>query len=83
MFANNKELFDFINSLSEKLNLIGEEEWSLAFKKSMSISFMPGELLGEVKLTLKKFQKTRIPRKLNLEKEINAAIESLDQTLDR
>jgi hypothetical protein len=83
MFKNNKELFDFINDIITRLQATGEDGWSNAFKNAMAISFMPGELLGEVRLTLGNFQKTDIPTRLNLEREMEAAIEALDQTLNR
>lgn len=83
MFTSNKDLFDFINNLIKRLQAIGENDWSDAFKNAMLISFMPGELLGEVRLTLRNFQETDIPKQLNLEREIKAAIEALDLALNR
>lgn len=83
MFNNNKDLFNFIMELRERLQEIGEDDWSNIFKNAMSISFMPGELLGEMRLTLRNFQKTEIPKHLNLEREVKAALDALDQALDR
>jgi hypothetical protein len=83
MFSNNKELFDFISSLIKKLQGINEDDWSEAFKNAMAISFMPGEILGEVRLTLINFKNTDLPKRLNLEQEINNAIKSLDQALSK
>lgn len=81
MFSSNKELFEFINSLIKKLDSIGETQWSIAFSDAIHISFMPGELLGAIRFTLRKFQKTKIPARLDIEKEISGAIDSLDKAL--
>jgi hypothetical protein len=51
MFTNNTELFIFIKDLMEKLQSIQENDWSDTFKNAIAISFMPGEILGEVRLT--------------------------------
>ena len=79
MFSSNKELFEFINSLIKKLEAASEAQWSIAFDDAIHISFMPGELLGAIRHTLINFQKTELPTKLNIEKEISGAIESLDK----
>ncbi|HEU0296346.1 MAG TPA: hypothetical protein VFR47_26655 [Anaerolineales bacterium] len=81
MFANNRELFDFIRSLVEKLDTIEENQWSSSFKDAMNISFMPGEVLGELRGTLRNFKETKFPKQLNVETEIEAALESLDEAL--
>ncbi len=81
MFSSNKELFEFINFLIKKLDSIGEAQWSIAFSDAIHISFMPGELLGAIRFTLRKFQKTEIPARLDIEKEISGAIDSLDKAL--
>ena len=78
MFANNKELFVFIRSLIERLDTAGEIQWSSSFKKAMNISFMPGEVLGELRSALRSFKKTKIPEQLNLVKEVDAALNNLD-----
>ncbi len=83
MFENNQELIAFIKELIEKLQAIGEGDWANAFENALAISFMPGELLGAVRNSLRSFSKTEFPDRLNLEWEINAAIEALDQALNR
>lgn len=82
MFANNRELFDFIRSLIDKLNAAKEFQWSSSFDDALNISFMPGEVLGALQSTLRRFRKTtKIPEQLNLVKEIDKALESLDEAL--
>ncbi len=83
MLSSNKELFDFINKLIIKLQEINEENWSKAFKNAMAISFMPGEILGEIRLTLTNFKNTDLPKQLKIEEEINDAIKSLDAALNK
>lgn len=79
MFANNRELFDFIRLLVEKLDAIGEFQWSASLRDAMNISFMPGEVLGALKGTLRDFRKRKIPKQLNLVKEIDTALKRLDE----
>ena len=81
MFSSNKDLFDFIRSLVEKLDSIGEKQWSIEFREAMNISFMPGEVFGAILTTLNRFIKTEIPQKLNIETELHGAVASLNKAL--
>lgn len=81
IFLDNSDLVKFINVLIEELKKLGEETWAIRFQDALSISFMPGELLGAIRLALLGFQKTQLPQKTNLELDINEAIKVLDDTL--
>ena len=78
-FANNSELFQFINSTIEGLHKINEDTWAYEFRNAMQISFMPGEVLGALLTTLLNFQKTTIPQKMQIERDIQLAIDALDE----
>ena len=80
-FSNNSDLFQFINTLIDELKKNQEPHWVSEFENAMAVSFMPGELLGALRLTLLKFQKTKIPKKLKLSKDIQEAIRVLDEAL--
>ena len=81
MFSNNREFYDFINSLIKKLESVGEIYWSIEFSKAINISLMIGEVFGATRFTLKRFQETNIPSRLGIEKEIQNSIASLDKAL--
>jgi len=81
MFANNKEFFENISLLIEKIEAAGEIQWGSELRDAMNISFMPGEIFGAIRMTLTKFQNTKIPAQLNIEKEINEIVESLNEIL--
>ncbi len=83
MFSNNKDLFDFINNLIKRLEDKNENYWSNEFRQALNMSFMPGELLGEVRKTLLEFQKTQLPKQMDLVNEIRTAIHDLDRALGR
>lgn len=78
---SNTEIFVFLNSLIEKLEKDGEDQWVSNFRDAMAISFMPGELYREIRLVLKNFRKTWLPRKLKVMEELDNAIESLDKII--
>jgi hypothetical protein len=80
-FSSNSDLFQFINFLIQELKKINEDHWTSEFKNALSISVMPGELLGALRLTLLKFQKTDFPKKLKVDKDIREAIKELDKAL--
>jgi len=79
-FSNNSELFQFINSTIDELHKINEGTWASEFRNAMMISFMPGEVLGALLTTLLNFQKTTIPQKIQIEKDVQQAIDALDET---
>jgi hypothetical protein len=80
-FSSNSDLFNFISKLIGDLRNVDENKWASEFQEAMSISFMPGEILGALRLTLLKFQKTRVPKKMKLDIDIREAIKSLDNVL--
>ena len=80
-FSSNSDLFQFINFLIEELKKINEDYWISEFKNALSISVIPGELLGALQLTLFKFQKTEFHKKLKVDKDIREAVKELDKAL--
>ena len=76
---NNEDLYTTIESLIIELRAAGEEAWSSALNDAMSISTVPGEILGEIKLQLKKLRASRVPDGLNLKSQIDEAISYLDR----
>lgn len=48
MISNNSELYDTVRSLIRQLTAAGEVKWSFALSDALSISSVPGEVLGEI-----------------------------------
>ena len=82
MFSNNQEFYAYIEALCQKLTLANEEKWSKALRDAMAISSLSGEVLGELRLTLKKLQETQIPLRLGIKDEIRDIIRGLDKILN-
>ena len=54
MITNNQELFSHVQKLIEQLNTLGEVNNAADLKSSMSISSMPTEILGEIRISAKR-----------------------------
>jgi hypothetical protein len=81
MISNNYELYESIGSLSQKLRSFGEERWSSLLDDALSISSLPGEILGEIRLQLFNLCDTEIPARLELKAQIDESLSYLDKVL--
>ena len=75
------DVYAFVKALSQDLRNAGEEQWSSALDRAMSISGMSGEILGETRLQLRKLRRTKIPQRLHLADRVNEALQYLDTVL--
>ncbi|MCP4142613.1 MAG: hypothetical protein GY755_20430 [Chloroflexi bacterium] len=80
-FSSNTDLYAFIDRLIDKLQKTGESFWVSEFQDAIAISSMPGEILGAIRLSLLKFQKTDVFTKTKMNTDIQEAIKSLDKAL--
>jgi hypothetical protein len=83
MFSSNEEFYQYIDLLIAKLNASGEPEWGAALKDAKVSGSTGGEVLGNILLALKKFQASKIPRKLGMQGEIRAITMDLGRVLKR
>lgn len=81
MFSSNREIYEFIGIIINKLDKIQERQWSSAFRNALSVSSIEGEILGEIWLTLKSFQKTEFPEELDIKNEVVEAIKVIGKAL--
>ena len=56
MISNNNDLYDTIQSLSNQPSDAGAKGWSAALNNALSISSVPGEVLGEIRVQLQKLR---------------------------
>jgi hypothetical protein len=82
VITNNEDLYELIDNLSCRLRDAGETGWSDALKNALSISTVPGEILGETRLQLQKLRKTNLPNQLNLASQINDGVSYIDHILN-
>lgn len=81
MLSNNSELYDTVRSLIRQLTAAGEVKWSFALSDALSISSVPGEVLGEIRLQLQRLQASSIAAQLGLEQQVNGGIRYLNDIL--
>lgn len=79
--ASNAHLYAFVRALSEELRRQGEKEWSSNLMNALTISSVPGEILGETRLQLHILRSSRLAIRLHLEERIDEALRYLDQVL--
>ena len=78
---NNTELYDTVEKLSKALQDAGQQLWSESLRDAMSISSVPGEILGEIRLQLRNLRGTQIPDRLGLNPQLSEALAYLDRIL--
>ncbi len=81
MISNNSELYDAVAGLSKALKDAGQQQWGESLNDAMSISSVPGEILGEIRLQLRNLQKSGIPDRLGLTPQLSEALAYLEQML--
>ena len=81
MISNNNELYSLIRNLANELQLRNEIKWSDALLQALSISTLPGEILGEIRLNLRRLKATDIMSRLQCERQVEDALQYLDTML--
>jgi hypothetical protein len=74
-------IFESAATLSKDLHTAGEDEWGTALDDALHMSGMAGEILGQVRLALRKLRQTDIPHRLDLESRIQEILDELDRRL--
>lgn len=77
---NNKELFDTIREIARALRSTGSIDVANALEEALSISTVPGEILGEARLRLKGIPRSDLDGS-DLEAKVETAIRYLDTVL--
>jgi hypothetical protein len=81
MFSSNEEFYQFIDSIIDILHKDGQSDWGLAFENALRAGTMSGEVLGQIRICLTKFNMTDLPRKYKLENKIDESLNSLNKLL--
>ena len=81
MIRDNSDLYATIKALINQLSEAGEQQWSSALEDALSISTVPGEILGETRLQLQKLQGSSIPSLLGVDSKVDESLVYLDQIL--
>ena len=81
MISSNTELYVAVERLSKALQDAGQQQWGESLNEAMSISSVPGEILGEIRLQLRNLRETQIPDRLGLTPQLSEALAYLERIL--
>ena len=81
MISSNTELYVAVERLSRALQDAGQQQWGESLNGAMSISSVPGEVLGEIRLQLRNLRETQIPDRLGLTPQLSEALAYLERIL--
>ncbi len=76
-----QDMYSEVNAIRDDLRAAGEDQWSNALAEAVSYVGLGSEILGEVRLQLRKLRNSDVPQRLNMEKRIDEALEHLDKLL--
>jgi hypothetical protein len=81
VISSNTELYVAVERLSKALQDAGQQQWGESLNEAMSISSVPGEILGEIRLQLRNLRETQIPDRLGLTPQLSEALAYLERIL--
>jgi len=81
MISNNKELFERIKTLSQELRKKKKAELANKLNTAITISTLPGEILGEVRLTLDKIKEADVYDENSIKEIVDESLKYLGAAL--
>ena len=81
MLFSNFDLYALVNQISDVLLQQGYGEWSNRLLNAMSISTLPGEILGELKLCINALLKEEFVAGLGIKSDLENATSYLNKVL--
>jgi hypothetical protein len=81
MISSNQDLYNGLEKLSIQLERSGGKDQSAKLKDAMAISSVPGEILGEIRLELRKLSTTTLGKEAEFDKKIRDMLSYLDKIL--
>ncbi len=76
-----QDIYDEIRTISEELRAAGESQSADNLDKAISYVGLGSEILGEIRLQLRRLRDDGISQRLHLEKRVNEVLEHLDERL--
>jgi hypothetical protein len=67
IILSNKELYDAVRTTISKLEAVGMQAAAKKLQDALSISSMPGEILGETRLALQKIENEPVSEDISYE----------------
>ena len=76
-----QDIYNEIRAISEELRSSGEEIWSAALDEALSYVGFGSEILGKVRLQMRRLKDSGVPQQLHIEKRVDEALKHLDKAL--
>ena len=81
MIRSNKDLYQNINKIIVELKKAGQLKYVKQLEDALSISTIPGEVLGETRLALEALESANVVDKLNIRYDIESSLEYINTIL--
>ena len=81
MITTNQELYDVVGDLMNALRKAGEPNLSEGLHSALSISTLPGEVLGEIRLQLERVKGSRPYDQIHIRRAVDEAIRYINGAL--
>jgi hypothetical protein len=78
---SNKDLYDEVDRIATALVNAGETQRATDLRECLSISTVPGEILGTLRVNLQQLRREKAPTSLQLREPIDNALRYLDRVL--
>lgn len=79
--ATNQELYDLVRETVSILHDAGEPKLAKDLHGALSISSLPGEILGEIRLALQRIRSWPVYERLDVRRRVNDGIDYVDRVL--
>ena len=73
--SNNHELYSSVREIAKALEDAGAQNLANELRQALTVSSMPGEVLGEVRLALQRVRSHEIYHRLNVRQHVDEGIE--------
>ena len=83
MITTNQDLYDVVRNIVDALQRAGEVELAADLGGALSISSLPGEILGETQLQLERVRASRISDRIDVRKAVDEAVRYIKSALGR
>lgn len=81
MIQSNKELYQSINKIINELKMVRQFHYAEKLEEAFSISTIPSEVLGEIRLVLEDLVQANFAYKLDSFEDIRFSLEYLEKIL--
>lgn len=82
MITTNQDLYGVVREIIDALKQAGEAELAGDLQGALSISSLPGEVLGETRLQLERVKKSRVSDRVDIRRAVDEAMRYIRSALD-